>query len=893
MPENGPEAKSIFMRAIESYEQDAWPAFLDEACGKDADLRREVERLLQAHLELGSIRGAGASVVSETTDAVSVERPGTQIGPYKLLQELGKGGMGVVYMAEQSRPVERRVALKVIRPGMDSREVIARFEAERQALALMDHPNIAKVLDANTTESGRPYFVMELVRGVPITKYCDDKQLNPRERLELFVPICQAVQHAHQKGIIHRDLKPSNVLVALYDGVPVPKVIDFGVAKATSQKLTEKTMFTQFGQIVGTLEYMSPEQAEINQLDIDTRSDVYSLGVLLYELLTGVTPFERRRLQSAALDEMLRIIREEEPPRPSIRLSSVETLPTVAANRQTDPQKLKSFVRGELDWIVMKALEKDRSRRYETANGLALDIERYLQDEPVAAGPPSTSYRFRKFVTRNKTAVAGTLAIVISLIAGMAGIATGYIQSEKSREELARLNTTLRERNSQLSQMLLHEAVAAAMNAEKERTEQLVQAAATTGTGEVQAQLVKGILDEALGDLDAALIHLHRALDLDEKSVPVHCNLASAYVGIGSWDLYIRHRRRASELTPTTAEDYLFLGQLHLNDDPRNAVPLFEASLKLHKSPLTRLFLAGANGYSAFVTRDLQATQEALLEIGKAEMLLGSDHRVCRRMKMQLIGCSVAISEYFGQELPNRESQLTVADQCAAESVASRRPVDNALAAIHYEFIRNDLDRAESAWRRAVATDRGNLWRNYYAAFVMRKYGLARCLEVLRVIPGAEQRYSEFQKATLLALSDDRQDEAKKWWEENRHSLQPRDYAWAILVPLLLRDTDGLEEVARAPGCPPGEEPKVAYIGGRLSEPEFLNRIKDDPWAHYWAAMKALSVRDTEGRAKARRHFEAILAMRSYWGPNYFIHNWANGFLAEMNQRPDWPGPLK
>ena len=308
---------------------------------------------------------------------------GKVIGPYKLLEQIGEGGMGVVYMAEQQVPVRRHVALKIIKPGMDTRQVIARFEAERQALALMDHPNIAKVLDAGTTDSGRPYFVMELVKGVPITQYCDERRLTPRQRLELFITVCQAVQHAHQKGIIHRDLKPTNVLVAEYDDRPVTKIIDFGVAKAVGQQLTERTMFTQFGQVVGTIEYMSPEQAKFNQLDIDTRTDIYSLGVLLYELLTGETPFDRQRLHSAAFDEMLRIIREEEPPKPSTRLSSSESLPSIAAQRQLDPKKLTTLVSGDLDWIVMKSLEKDRTRRYETANDLARDIERYLHGQPV------------------------------------------------------------------------------------------------------------------------------------------------------------------------------------------------------------------------------------------------------------------------------------------------------------------------------------------------------------------------------------------------------------------------------------------------------------------------------------------------------------------------------
>ncbi len=345
------------------------------------------------------------------------------IGPYKLLQQLGEGGMGTVFMAEQTQPVQRKVALKIIKAGMDSRQVIARFEAERQALALMDHPNIAKVFDAGTTDTGRPYFVMELVKGVPITRYCDEHRLTPKQRLALFVPVCQAVQHAHQKGIIHRDLKPSNVLVAVYDDKPVPKVIDFGIAKATGRQLTERTLCTDIGQVVGTLEYMSPEQAGLNQLDIDTRSDIYSLGVLLYELLTGTTPLERKRLRAAALLEMLRLIREEEAPRPSMRLSTTDELPSVAANRGQEPKQLSGQVRGELDWIVMKSLEKDRNRRYETANGFAQDIQRYLADEAVQACPPSAWYRFRKFSRRNKTGLTAAGLVLVALVLGT-GIST-------------------------------------------------------------------------------------------------------------------------------------------------------------------------------------------------------------------------------------------------------------------------------------------------------------------------------------------------------------------------------------------------------------------------------------------------------------------------------------
>ena len=442
MPETMPSVRSIFDRALEIESEGARRAYLNEAC-RSPEVRAQVAALLAAHAAAGSFLETPPSAVvvdsAPTIENLLHQRPGTQIGPYKLLQQIGEGGMGVVYMAEQAEPIARRVALKIIKPGMDSRQVIARFEAERQALALMDHVNIARVLDAGTTEQGRPYFVMELVHGVPITQYCDDQRLTPRQRLELFVAVCQAIQHAHQKGIIHRDIKPSNVMVTLYDGNPVPKVIDFGVAKATEQKLTERTLFTQYGTMVGTLEYMSPEQAELSALGTDTRSDIYSLGVLLYELLTGNTPLSHKTMKEAAYAEILRRIKEEEPPKPSTRLSSSgEALASISAQRQMEPARLTKLVRGELDWIVMRCLEKDRNRRYDTANGLAADVQRYLNDEAVQACPPSMGYRLRKLVRRHKGPVLAVSLVVLALVGGVIGTTWGLIRATDAQEKLRR-----------------------------------------------------------------------------------------------------------------------------------------------------------------------------------------------------------------------------------------------------------------------------------------------------------------------------------------------------------------------------------------------------------------------------------------------------------------------
>jgi tetratricopeptide (TPR) repeat protein/tRNA A-37 threonylcarbamoyl transferase component Bud32 len=470
-------------------------AFVARECGGDAALRAGVDALLAAEARMGA-RFLEPPTSGEPT---SVETPGALIGRYKLLQQIGEGGFGVVWMAEQKEPVKRRVALKIIKLGMDTKQVVARFEQERQALALMDHPNIAKVFDAGATASGRPYFVMELVKGVPIVEYCDQEKLDTRARLELFVAVCRAIQHAHHKGIIHRDIKPSNVLVTLHDGRPVPKVIDFGIAKATSAELTTLTLFTEHRQMIGTPAYMSPEQAEMSGLDIDTRSDVYSLGVLLYELLTGTTPFDVRELLEKGLAEMLRIIREVEPHKPSTRVSSLgDTTSKAAEQRKLDPRRFGAVLRGDLDWIVMRCLEKDRTRRYETANGLALDVERFLAGEAISAAPPSAAYRARKWLRRNRVfATAGSL-VLLALVSGL--VATMW---------QARIAATERDA-----------AAAARDKADRAAAAELQRAEELRRVAEFQAKMLANVSPREIGAALLDDLQSHLAATLEKTGVP-------------------------------------------------------------------------------------------------------------------------------------------------------------------------------------------------------------------------------------------------------------------------------------------------------------------------------------------------------------------------------------
>ncbi|MCO6044071.1 protein kinase [Aeoliella sp. ICT_H6.2] len=572
-------------------------AYLSEICGEDQEFRSRVEDLLRVYDEDTTFLESPPEAC--ILDRSIAEQPGDTIGPYKLLQQIGEGGMGVVYMAEQTAPVERRVALKIIKPGMDTRQVIARFEAERQALAMMDHPNIAKVLEAGTTAAGLPYFVMELVKGVPITEYCDQQQLDPRQRLELFIPVCQAVQHAHQKGIIHRDIKPSNVLVARYDGQAIPKIIDFGVAKATQQRLTEKTLFTEFGQVVGTMEYMSPEQAEFNQMDIDTRTDIYSLGVLLYELLAGETPFERERLRSAAFDEMLRIIREDEPPRPSVKLSTSQSLASIAADRQLEPSKLGALVRGELDWIVMKAIEKDRARRYETASDLAEDVQRYLSDEPVEACPPSSIYLVGKFTRRNRGWLSTTAVVLLIAFVGL-GASTYLIAQERdAAEESARREAIAAEeadRERQRAEQNLRQSRAAVDRLFTRAAEELVNVPHMT-------EVRRALLEDAAEFYEGFLQQKSADPEIRKETALAYQRLGFAYEFLGRYGDAVAATQKAASMYEQLADEFPAAPDYRI----RLADSLNELAVRLRRS-------GHPNESVAMIRRSLQVAERLASE---------------------------------------------------------------------------------------------------------------------------------------------------------------------------------------------------------------------------------------------------------------------------------------
>lgn len=757
--------ESIFSRAIEIPPGIERDQFLEEACDGDPTRRAKIEQLLSHYEQPDSLfaRDAGAGFPVATT----VERHGNsatnlseQIGNYRLLHLLGEGGMGSVYLAEQQVPVKRRVAVKVIKQGMNTQQFIARFEAERQALAMMDHPNIAKVLDAGCTDSGCSYFAMELVKGIPITEFCDQNRLTTTERLTLFVQVCQAVQHAHQKGVIHRDLKPSNVMVAMYDDRPVPKVIDFGVAKATHQPLTEQTLYTVPGQIVGTWEYMSPEQAILNQLDVDTRTDIYSLGVILYELITGKTPLDLRSRKTQSLEERLRRIREEEPSRPSLRISSLgQAAGSLATYRNTDSSSLSKSIKGDLDWIVMKALEKDRSRRYETANGFAAEIDRYLNDEPLSFRPPSSWEQFGRFYRRNKPMVTTAAIVVASLtvvlcimIWANASLRQQSIQLEAQKDaKIATLKDNHR--------LLIERGLMQALIGETQAVEETLAIAIASGVSESWLLTLRGAAVLHQGDNRIAKARFEKALALDQENTAAKAMLSIALYHRGDVTGWAEHtldfddwkvRRQFAEL------DQLFLAYAKFYIDFEAAYHELGEILEEHKTWIVAYAIyAAAAAESAHESGDLSYVDQSLEKIRVPELVAGDNPFV---MMAGLFVRNVAIRQ--------REN---VSEALIEESIQLARKLEEYtdydagvfMVAGFYDFLsRRDGGAFEwrkksiAAWERLLENGTGN-FRNRAIAELYHEGGYDdRILQIQPVNP-------EAQLARAFVLAAARDDNAK------------------------------------------------------------------------------------------------------------------------------------
>ena len=880
--------------------------YLDQVCSGDQGLRERVEALLVTHETEESFLASNNFIVETADHAPIRETEGQQIGRFKLLQRIGEGGFGVVFMAEQQTPVKRKVALKIIKPGMDTREVVARFEAERQALALMDHTNIAKVLDGGATESGRPFFVMELVKGVPITEYCDQNQLSTKDRLRLFTTVCQAVQHAHQKGIIHRDLKPSNVLVTLADGQPVVKVIDFGVAKANNQKLTEKTFFTAFGQMVGTPQYMSPEQAEMSCLDVDTRSDVYSLGVLLYELLSGTTPLEAKRLRTAGYAEMQRMIREEEPLKPSTRLStsSGEQLTAIAKHRAISPDKLTREIRGDLDWIVMKALEKDRNRRYESPGSLGADVDRTLNDEPVEACPPSQSYRLRKFIRRNRLLVLTATIVTVALVCGL-GLALWGMNRARDSAKLAenqreKAETLLRE-NFELA---VREVMLKSFEGEVEPVQELLKKYESLfnnpeiASDEHWPTILKASAYLHAGKLETVDELLSKIVDssTNEATIPAIALLSTACFELGEWERPILLANRLREATPRRQFpdiDRLFLGYAMVFIDTHQAVDHLQEVLRAHPNWLichtilvNALIHQGAFQGKESMTEDAYNRSTAILELvpnNPYALNVALFSRKCMIEWRQKKGLPYEEFESSGMEIAHR-----------LRNKWSTFRLATLMSAQFYETI-GDQQKADEAW---LTTLRNGGEVNQWAA-IGALYRNRDSREMIKLlddeIDSGAHTWVKLAKAYILADIPEETDQAMRIFEDAiAVNSTLTDRYQAIQVPLLLGNKKRAVELANrwVEEYESGQRLadrsefaeldflKIVATDGR-HKPDFDNRMKD-ALANYLRGLLAIC---DGNREQGLDNLEAAAEKPFGWLDPY----WARALTAQLERNQGWP----
>ena len=862
----------VFSQAIRLPEQER-TAFIQSACGQDAALAGRILELVASHESPDSF------LQPETADYSKSDAVGTTVDKYKLLQELGEGGMGTVYMAEQLRPVKRRVAVKIIKAGMDSKQFIARFEAERQALAMMDHPNIAQVLDGGTTDAGRPYFVMELVKGISITSFCDENKLNLQERLELFIPVCQAVQHAHQKGIIHRDLKPSNVLVAMYDDRPVPKVIDFGVAKATNQQLTDKTLFTMVGQIFGTLEYMSPEQAVLNQLDVDTRSDVYSLGVILYELLTGVTPIDGERLRSAALEETLRIIREVDPLKPSTRVSSLGTTNASPAYRKTNPQKLADGLRGDLDWIVMKALDKDRKRRYETANDLGAELGRFMSNEPIEARPPSAAYQFRKFVRRNRLLVGIVAAVLVTLIGGLVA---------STQVALA-----FRQKNQQIEESLGHVkdyTMMMALSGDPEQEQQAIDIATPlVGADSPWIDLLRSNSAFWRGDRKRSISILRNKYEQSDD-IPCRAWLSLSHLASGDTEPWIRLQKQLERADPKTPEDYTFLAIANIHT-PDHAISLIEKAREIRDS------LAARHIHGVLLSR--RSMDRSSIEDARAAVSLLKDIRKNSRENATIVletfiantGLAYILKKKgdIGNEYTAVMDSLAV-DRKVLESLPFFSQRQNALC-WNLECL-GSREEADGAWRTALEHGAHGSHRFHAASMLIANDDEQLARETLT----GDELLERISLATVLAAKKKNQEEVLQiYWELSKRDVLTMFWGGAPIEVLAfqsdrkLQRTEANRLLKQDKFYQPFDRVAVEFLADIRTPKEVIEAAgvghRNLANAHCLVGTSLLS----DGRIDdAVKHFEAAADTTAIDLGQFY---WPRAFLRRIRERPesiDW-----